>query len=94
MNAATTDDYVELIEIGGREYLLYQSFPIDVALIRGTTADERGNLAMDAASARYLTWAMTIPPLFLAAWARGSCSKSSASSVESRAPVAAGRRRA
>ena len=47
MNAATTADYVELIEIGGTEYLLYKSFPIDVALIRGTTADERGNLAMD-----------------------------------------------
>ena len=47
MNAATTADYVELIEIGGREYLLYKSFPIDVALIRGTTADERGNIAMD-----------------------------------------------
>jgi propionate CoA-transferase len=47
MNTATTADYVELIELGGREYLLYKSFPIDVALIRGTTADERGNIAMD-----------------------------------------------
>ncbi|MGD0604113.1 MAG: CoA-transferase [Streptosporangiaceae bacterium] len=47
MNAATTADYVELVELGGKEYLLYKSFPIDVALIRGTTADERGNIAMD-----------------------------------------------
>ena len=47
MNAVTTADYVELVELGGTEYLLYKSFPIDVALIRGTTADERGNLAMD-----------------------------------------------
>ena len=47
MNAVTKDDYVKLIEIEGSQFLLYPSFPVDVALIRGTTADELGNVAMD-----------------------------------------------
>ena len=47
MNQATTADYVKMIEIEGREYLLYPSFPIDVAVIRGTTADELGNVTLD-----------------------------------------------
>lgn len=47
MNARTPRDMVELIEIAGEEWLLYKSFPIDVTIIRGTLADEWGNLTMD-----------------------------------------------
>ncbi len=47
LNEKTTQDIVELIELGGREYLFYKSFPIDVALIRGTTADKNGNVTME-----------------------------------------------
>ena len=47
VNAVTTEDLVSLIELDGEEYLYYRGFPIDVGLIRGTYADEMGNLTME-----------------------------------------------
>lgn len=47
LNASATDSLVELITLEGREYLFYPSFPIDVAIIRGTTADDLGNITME-----------------------------------------------
>lgn len=46
-SAKTTEDLVKLIEIEDEEWLLYKSFPINVGVIRGTTADENGNITMD-----------------------------------------------
>ncbi|MFF2854772.1 acyl CoA:acetate/3-ketoacid CoA transferase [Peribacillus sp. NPDC058002] len=40
-------DLINLIEIEGQEWLHYKNFDIDVAFIRATTADEKGNLTME-----------------------------------------------
>jgi propionate CoA-transferase len=47
MNDVTREDLVEVITIHGKEYLFYKAFPINVAIIRGTTADEDGNITME-----------------------------------------------
>jgi len=47
VNSATTEDIVTLVEVDGREWLFYKATPIDVALIRATSADPSGNLSME-----------------------------------------------
>jgi propionate CoA-transferase len=41
------DDLVELLEIGGEEWLRFKPYPLDVVFLRGTTADEDGNISME-----------------------------------------------
>jgi len=47
LNERTTEDYVFLTEIDGKEYLRYKTFPINVAFLRGTTADSLGNITVE-----------------------------------------------
>ena len=47
INSATTEDLVELLNFDGTDYLAYRTFPINVAIIRGTTADTDGNITME-----------------------------------------------
>lgn len=51
MNARSTEDLVELVNLHGEEWLLYKSFPLNVALIRATYCDEDGNATMDKEAA-------------------------------------------
>jgi propionate CoA-transferase len=46
-SARAREDVVELITVKGREYLFYKPYHVDVALLRGTTADEDGNVTME-----------------------------------------------
>lgn len=45
MNSETTENAAELVEFNGEEYLFYKSYPVNVALIRGSVADENGNIS-------------------------------------------------
>jgi len=46
-SARATEDLVELITIGGEEWLRFKPLRFDVAFLRGTTADENGNVSME-----------------------------------------------
>ncbi|CAL8973199.1 Acetate CoA-transferase YdiF [Propionicimonas sp. T2.31MG-18] len=46
LNASASEDLVEVIELAGQEWLFTKAFPIDVAVIRGSQADELGNISM------------------------------------------------
>lgn len=47
LNAMTTEDMVRVMEIDGEEYLFYKAFPVNVGIIRGSTADADGNVTME-----------------------------------------------
>ena len=46
VNKSSTDDLIELITIKEEEYLFVPTFPIDVAILRGTVADKNGSISM------------------------------------------------
>ena len=47
VNSRTKEDLVEVITFDGKEYLAYRTMPVQVAFIRGTTADLDGNITME-----------------------------------------------
>ena len=46
-SSLSTEDLIDVVTLAGKEWLFYRPFPVDVALIRGTTADENGNISME-----------------------------------------------
>ncbi len=47
INDVTTEDRVEVLTVHGEDYLFYKALPLDVAFLRGTTADPEGNITME-----------------------------------------------
>jgi propionate CoA-transferase len=47
INESAQEDLVELMTIGGEDYLFYKALPINIGIIRGTTADATGNVTME-----------------------------------------------
>ncbi len=65
INTVTTEELVERIQFDGNDYLAYKTFPIHVAILRGTTADTDGNITMEKE-------ALTLEALAIATAARNS----------------------
>ena len=47
MNSTAKDDLAEVVQMDGREYLRYKPFPIHVAIVRASAADEDGNISFE-----------------------------------------------
>ena len=47
MNGCSHEALTEVVQLCGEEYLLYKSFPVQVTILRATTADENGNLTFE-----------------------------------------------
>lgn len=47
LNNRSTEKLVEVLQLKGEEWLWYKSFPLDVTIIRGTVADQNGNVSLD-----------------------------------------------
>jgi propionate CoA-transferase len=60
VNEAATEDIVELITLGGEECLFFKAFPVNVAFVRGTTADPDGNITSEKESLRLENLSMAL----------------------------------
>jgi len=47
LNESTKEDIVKVVEVDGEEYLFYPTPNLNIGLIRGTTADEYGNISVE-----------------------------------------------
>ena len=46
-SASASEELVEVIEVAGGEWLFYKPYHVDIAFLRGTTADGQGNITME-----------------------------------------------
>ena len=60
INARTTQDIVERVTLSGEDFLFYHAHPLHVALLRGTSADEDGNISFEHEALRLESLAMAM----------------------------------
>lgn len=58
LNEFTKENIVKLVNLEDKEYLFYKAFPIDVAILRATYADEDGNATLEKEAATLDSTAM------------------------------------
>ena len=68
INNITTEDIVHKMKIKGKDYLFYDAQKIDFAIVRGTSADENGNISFEKE-------ALTLESLSIAMAAKNSGGK-------------------
>jgi propionate CoA-transferase len=44
VNRISTEKFIKVVDFEGEEWMFFKTFPINVALIRGTAGDEKGNI--------------------------------------------------
>jgi propionate CoA-transferase len=47
LSKSAIEDLIKLVQLNGEEYLFYPSVPINCAILRGTRADDNGNVSLD-----------------------------------------------
>ena len=56
---ASEEEIVQLLNLNGEEYLFYPAFPLDVAIIKGSKADTKGNISVEKEALHIETQAST-----------------------------------
>ena len=86
INESTKEDLVQLMEVDGEEFLFYRTFPINVGIVRGTTADPDGNITMEKEALTLEVLAIAMAAKIPAAWSscRWSASLTAVRSIPGR----------
>ncbi len=60
MNRSAKEDLAEVVQVSGQELLRYKSFPVHIAIIRGSYADAEGNVSLEAEAANVDIFAVAL----------------------------------
>lgn len=60
MNRSANQDLVDVVQMDEREWLLYKSFPVNIAIIRGSYGDAHGTISLDQECANVDIYAVAL----------------------------------